>query len=165
MKTPHTSVPVLDASGALPARRMLTAWPLLVLVLGLVLLAANAAAQSTTTGTVFGTVSDPTGAVVPLATVELANSDTSAVLSQTTNAAGQYLFSGVRPGPYKITVKMTGFSVATVPSVTVEVNKSVELNIALKVGADTQVVEVLSTSGTLLQTSDAQIGNSISKDL
>jgi hypothetical protein len=79
-----------------------------------------------------------------------------------TNASGQYTFTSVRPGPYKISVKMAGFRVSTVPSVLVEVNKSTELDLKLEVGADNQVVEVQATAVAQLQTTDAQIGNSIS---
>jgi hypothetical protein len=119
-------------------------------------------AQSATSGAVSGTVTDPSGAVVPLATVELANTDTNAVQTVQTNGSGQYTFSGVRPGVYKITVKMAGFRISTVPTVTVEVNKSSDLDLKLEVGSDNQVVEVQAISGAQLQTSDAQIGNSIS---
>jgi hypothetical protein len=135
-----------------------------ILLLG-ILLPSIAGAQSTTTGAVSGTVTDPSGAIVPLAAVELVSKDTNAAQTQTTNAAGQYLFSGVRPGQYKITVKMKGFSTSTIPNVEVEVNKAVDLDIKLEVGTDTQMVEVTTTAGAQLQVADAQVGNSITKDL
>src|SRR5258706_11724678 len=133
-----------------------------LLCIGLLITSQNAWAQSATTGVVSGTVTDPSGAVIPLATVELTNKDTNAVQTMQTNASGQYTFSGVRPGTYKITVKAAGFRVSTVPAVTVEVNKSSEIDLKLEVGADTQVVEVTALAGAQLQTTDAQIGNSIS---
>jgi hypothetical protein len=95
----------------------------------------------------------------------LLSKDTNAAQTQTSNASGQYLFSGVRPGEYKVTVKLAGFRTSTIPSVTVEVNKSVDLDFKLEVGGDTQTVEVTTTAGAQLQTTDSQIGNSISKDL
>ena len=134
----------------------------LVAIWGMFMFVPSASAQSATSGAVSGTVTDPSGAVIPLATVELTSTDTNAVQTTQTNASGQYTFTGVRPGAYKITVKMAGFHVSTVPAVTVEVNKSSELDLKLEVGADTQVVEVQATAGAQLQTSDAQIGNSIS---
>ncbi len=121
-----------------------------------------AAAQSATSGSVSGTVNDPSGAVVPLATVELTSKDTNAVVSMQTNSSGQYTFQNVRPGSYKVTVKMTGFRTASVASLAVEVNKATELDVKMEVGGDNQIVEVVSTSVAQLQTTDAQIGNSIS---
>jgi hypothetical protein len=129
------------------------------------LMPQTASAQSATSGAVSGTVLDPSGALVSGASVDLTNKDTNAVQSALTNASGQYTFTGVRPGGYKITVKMAGFRTSSVPDVTVEVNKAVELDLKLEVGGDNQVVEVIATAGAQLQTVDAQIGNSISKDM
>src|SRR5882724_7082808 len=131
--------------------------PLLVVFAASFLMPQPASAQSATSGAVAGNVLDPSAALVMGATVELTSKDTNAILSTQTNASGQYTFSGVRPGAYKITVKMAGFRVSTVPSVTVEVNKSSEIDLKLEVGVDTQVVEVQSTGAAQLQTSDAQI--------
>ena len=124
-----------------------------------------AMAQSATSGAVSGTVTDPSGAVIPAVAVELTSKDTNSVQTAQTNAAGQYTFTGVRPGEYKITVKASGFRTSSIPSVTVEVNKSAELDVKLEVGGDSSIVEVMATTGAQLQTVDAQIGNSISKDL
>jgi hypothetical protein len=129
------------------------------------LAAANVYPQSATTGSLAGSVTDPTGAVIPLATVELISTDTSAILTQTTNAGGQFTFSNVRPGLYKVTVKMTGFRVSSYPNIQIEVNKTYPLDVKLDVGTDNQVIEVTASTGVQLQTSDAQIGNSISKDI
>jgi hypothetical protein len=145
-----------------PSKRNLTGWSLVLILLTAVTMAPSMLAQSATSGAVVGTVSDPSGAVVSLATVELTSNDTNAVQTTQTNPSGQYTFTSVRPGAYKITVKMAGFRISTVPSVAVEVNKSAEIDLKLEVGGDTQVVEVQAMAGAQLQTSDAQIGNSIS---
>jgi hypothetical protein len=148
----------------LAAARALTACSLSIVLLGIVL-PSRVIAQSATTGAVSGTVTDSSDAVVPLAQVELVSQDTNAVQTQSTNATGQYVFSGVRPGRYKITVKMTGFRTSNIPNVIVEVNKSTDLDVKLEVGGDNQIVEVVAATAVQLQTTDAQIGNSISKDL
>ncbi len=129
------------------------------------LVPSNAVAQSATSGSVSGTISDSSGAVVPKAEVSLLSTDTNANISQATNASGQYVFTNVTPGNYKITVKLPGFRTASIPNVVVEVNRASSLPVTLEVGNDTQVVEVIAASGAQLETSGAQIGNSISSDL
>src|SRR5258708_904764 len=91
-------------------------------------------AQTITSGTVVGTISDPTGAVVPKAEITLTNTETNATSTQMTNGAGGYAFPNVAPGTYKITVKMSGFRTASVPNMVVEVNKSTTQSLTLEVG-------------------------------
>src|SRR5215475_5314763 len=122
-------------------------------------------AQTITSGTVLGTITDPTGAVVPKAEVQLLNTETNATATQTTNDDGGYVFPNVTPGTYRITVKMAGFRTATVNNVAVQVNKSLTQSIALEVGGTGEVVEVTTSAVAQLQTTDSQIGNSITVDL
>ena len=138
-----------------------------VLLIGATSLLAppRALAQSATSGVITGTITDPSGAIIPNVSAELTSKDTNALQIAQTNAAGQYTFTGVRPGNYKLIVKAPGFRQASVANLTVEVNKSIEIDLKLEVGGDNQIVEVTSTVGAQLQTVDAQIGNSISKDL
>src|SRR5579875_4052095 len=70
--------------------------------------------QTSTSGTVVGTITDPSGAVVPNASVQLVNTQTNAVLNTQTNSAGEYTFPNVAPGNYKITVSAAGFRTSTV---------------------------------------------------
>src|SRR5579871_5122683 len=87
-----------------------------VLVLALAFVMASsprAVAQTSTTGGVTGSITDPSGAVVPKADVTLTRTDTNAVEKQSTNESGQFVFSGLTPGTYKITVTAPGFRVAS----------------------------------------------------
>jgi len=120
--------------------------------------------QSSTTGKVVGTVTDATGAVVPKADVQLLNPETNSTASTTSNNAGEYSFPVVQPGTYKLTVKMTGFRTATVSALVVEVDKTSNLAVKLELGGSTEVVEVTAAAAVALQTSDAQIGNTVSTD-
>lgn len=130
-----------------------------------VLFAPHAAlAQSATSGAVTGIVTDPSAAVISGAAIELVNKETNAALQTTTNTSGQYSFTGVRPGSYKMSVKMAGFRTATIGNIEVAVNKSTDLDVKLEVGGENQTVEVTGAAAAELQTVDAQIGNSISKD-
>jgi hypothetical protein len=120
--------------------------------------------QSSTTGKVVGTVTDVSGAVVPKAEVQLLNPETNAATTATTNSAGEYSFPSVQPGSYKVTVKMTGFRTETISGLVVEVDKTSNVAIKLEVGGSAEVVEVTAAAAAALQTSDAQIGNTVSTD-
>ncbi|MGH9863318.1 MAG: carboxypeptidase regulatory-like domain-containing protein [Candidatus Acidiferrales bacterium] len=117
-------------------------------------------AQATSSsGYVTGTVTDPGGAVVPNANVELEQTVTHTKLTTTTNSAGIYVFSGIPPGPYKLTVTAQGFRAYTVSQFSVNVNRSYNFDAKLEVGAMTETVEVVATARAELHTHDATVGN------
>ncbi len=141
-----------------------SAWRTSALILLALLEAFSMFGQTSTTGRVVGTVSDATGAVVPKAEVELLNVATNVAQNAITDDTGSYQFVNVIPGAYKITVKMQGFRTATVTGLSVEVNKSADVPVKLEVGGDKEIVEVTATAAAALQTTDAQIGNTLSTD-
>ena len=114
--------------------------------------------QTAATATVSGVVSDASGAVVPGAKVVLLDKATGLTRSQETSSTGEYIFANVLPGNDTITVTMKGFIQAEA-QLSVEVAKSYNINITLKVGAPTQRVEVTAGAGAELQTLDATVGN------
>src|SRR5579872_2974688 len=120
--------------------------------------------QSSNTGTLIGTASDASGAVVPGTRVELRDTSTGATRTATTNAAGQYSFPGVPPGTYTVKASHTGFADFTVPKVDIEIGKSYTVNLKLEVGTAQQVVEVTATPGAELQTLDASVGSVVGGD-
>jgi len=124
-------------------------------------LSATLWAQTASTGTVLGLITDPTGAVVPGATVELVDAATKAVRTVTTNAAGRYVFVGLPPGTYSVRATAAGFQQAAVPSLTVEVTKSYTINLQLPLGESRQTIEVTATPGAELQTLDSTIGSTL----
>lgn len=119
------------------------------------------AAQTMTTGQVVGQITDPSGAAIAAAKVDLRDLATSALRSTTTNNQGQYVFPQVTPGTYSVTVTAPGFVQTVAPSVTVEVEKTSMINLNLKLGSTSEVVEVQSTTGAELQTLDSAVGNTI----
>src|SRR5664279_1112571 len=121
-------------------------------------------AQTASTGTVLGLVTDPTGAVVPGATVELEDAATKAVRSVTTNAAGRYVFVALSPGTYSIRAAAKGFQQAEVTSVVVEVTKSNTINLQLSIGEARQTIEVTAAPGAELQTLDSTVGATVGGD-
>ncbi|HEV3197279.1 MAG TPA: carboxypeptidase-like regulatory domain-containing protein [Bryobacteraceae bacterium] len=133
-------------------------------ICGVAVVAPCAMAQSATAGGVVGTVSDPSGAFVPKADVTLVNAETGTTQSQITTDSGGFAFPNVAPGLYTLTVKMGGFRTATIATLSVEVNRSTTVPVKLEVGGDKEIVEVTATAAAQLQTTDAQIGNTISVD-
>jgi hypothetical protein len=97
-------------------------------------------AQSFNTGTLIGTVTDPSGAVVPGTQITLRDSTTGQAHSVTTNNAGQYSFPAVPPGTYSVTATHSGFSEVSAPRVVIDVGKSSTVNLQLEVGTSQQVV-------------------------
>jgi hypothetical protein len=115
----------------------------------------------TVTGSITGEVTDQTGAVVSNARVTAENVDTGVKAHTTTNAAGIYSIRFLPIGHYRVVVDAEGFSSATVPPFTLEINQTVKLNEALSVGA-TSVVDVSSGSAPVLNTADGTLGITLS---
>src|SRR5262245_37771320 len=107
----------------------------------LLLLAAPAFAQFDTAAVV-GTVRDASGGVVPSATVTLTSTATGVSLTRTTNAEGLYEFVAVRPGVYVVTAEKTGFSIALVDNVQVQVAARLRVDLQMAVGQVTERVQV-----------------------
>jgi len=116
-------------------------------------------AQNVTTGTVIGTVTDPSGAAVPDAAVVLRNKATNSQATQNSNSAGQYTFANVAPGEYQVTVKKAAFRTADVATLTVDVAKSYTLDFKMELGQVAEVVQVEAGARVELQTTDATVGN------
>src|SRR5208282_4007613 len=116
-------------------------------------------AQSTSTGTVVGNVTDPTGAVVADATITLTDLSTKISRTAVSNGAGRYIFVDVTPGNYEATFGKQGFSTSKT-QVTVEIGLQTNVNMSLQVGGSSTVVEVTAV-GNELQTMNATVGNTI----
>lgn len=116
--------------------------------------------QSAGTGALTGTVRDPTGAVVPNATVTLTSTDTNQVRSSVTGADGNYKFSLLQPGTYRVRFVAVGFKSAEVPSVTVNVTETPVLDRTLELGAQSEQVTVQAEVGAL-QTANSTLGTTV----
>ena len=99
-------------------------------------------AQTAGTGALTGTIKDPSGAVVPNATVTATSLDTGAVRTDMTGADGSYRFSLLPPGNYRVRMEASGFKPLEIPSVAVAVTETAVLDRNLEVGAQTQTVTV-----------------------
>jgi hypothetical protein len=126
----------------------------------LALNSGNVFAQTAGTGIVVGTVTDPSGAAVPGATVTLTDTATNAERTAATNEAGRYNFPNVPPGNYNLTVSKGGFRMGKILNQAVVVGESRTLDVKLEMGETSQVVEVTATN-TELQTMNSTIGNTV----
>jgi hypothetical protein len=95
-----------------------------------------------TTGGLQGTVKDANGAVVPKATVELTSPSLVGEKTLRTDGTGYYRFANIPPGVYTVTVKVEGFATLKREGVTIEVGHLPTLDLALRVGSASTVVEV-----------------------
>ncbi len=121
-------------------------------------------AQSASTGTVSGQVTDRQDAVIVGAKATLTDTSTNNVQSTSTNEAGRYVFLNVPPGVYNLNVSKEGFSQAKIVGQTVEVGLVLTLDLSLDVGSTTTSVEVKAAAGAELQTTNATVGTTISGD-
>ena len=112
-------------------------------------------------GRITGTVTDPSGAVVPGATVKVTNVDTNVTNTMKTNGAGVYSASGLNPGRYKVSADATGFKTAVVNSVTVDVNANPKVDLQLTVGESAQTVEVTAETTGVLQTQQSDLSQTV----
>jgi hypothetical protein len=119
-------------------------------------------AQTATTGTVVGNVTDKTGAALAGAEVELTDKVRNTVIIVAANEDGRYIFPSVLPGDYVLTAAKQGFRKITVAGVKIEVTKSYTINVTLEVGDLQQSVDVTLTGGAGLQTGDSTVGNVLS---
>jgi len=112
----------------------------------LILLSLCGLAFSQGFGTIVGTVTDPSGALVVGAKVTVVESGTGISRDALTNTSGQFVIPGLRPTNYALTVEATGFSKYTQSNVELTADQSATVNVALSVGQANQVVTVEATA-------------------
>src|SRR5579863_8597653 len=122
-----------------------------------------ARAQTGNAGPVRGTVTDPSGAVIPEATVHLANQVSGLDRTATSDALGQLVFSNVPFNPYTVTVSAAGFASS---SQNTEIRSSVgiTLKLVLQIAAAQQTVTVEASGGDLVET-DPTFHSDVDRDM
>ncbi len=113
------------------------------------------------TGTVLGTVTDSSGAVVVNAKVTLTNSGTATVQTIETNASGNYTFADVSEGTYSVSIEAAGFKKEVRQNISATVNTSTRVDVQLQPGNISQQIEVTAATPPL-QTDRADTETSIS---
>ena len=112
------------------------------------------------TGTLLGTVLDPTGAVVPNANVTLTNEGTGVTNHMPTSAQGFYTFPTLEPGRYSVSVSASGFRTTVAKGNLVQVEQSTRVDVTLSPGAVDQQVTVTGQNP-LVETTTSDLGTVI----
>jgi hypothetical protein len=134
------------------------AWVLLVLVLSAV---NDRRYYADTNATVTGQLTDPSGRVVPAASVVLFNTNTNIAYQTETNTEGIYVLTGLLPGVYRANVAKEGFKSILKDGIELHVQDQVLLDFALQIGSVTESITVES-GAPLLETTNAQVSGLVS---
>jgi len=109
-------------------------------------------------GTIVGSVTDSSGAVVPNANVTVTNVGTGVASKVATGAAGEYSVPNLFPGAYQVTVETVGFKSFVATALTLHVDQQLRVDAVLQPGAVTTRMEVTATAGQLIETDTSTIG-------
>jgi hypothetical protein len=119
-----------------------SAFCLMILTLAVCLGTFALHAQTSTQGSIAGTVLDPTGAVVPNAAVTIHNMGTNAEIKLTSDASGFYKAPLLEPGNYRVTFAASGFATTRAENVIVQVGQVSDISPRLTVGTSSTSIEV-----------------------
>jgi hypothetical protein len=121
-------------------------------------------AQATNTGTIVGTVTDQSGAVIAGATITVTDTTSNSVRTATSSKSGQYAIINVPPADYRVTVEKSGFSISEIAKQTVSVGTQTTANFKLAIGTEQTTIEV-QASGADLQTLNATVGDTVPPEM
>jgi hypothetical protein len=150
----------MTSGGTLCSRRVLLV--LLALTLLFASTTSRARAQAVT-GTILGTVTDASGAVIGGATVTLTHTGTGLVRTVTTDASGEYTAALLPTGRYTVSAELSGFRTVTMSNIDVGVDQRVRIDLHLEIGAVTEAVTITGSSP-LVQTSSSELGTTIGEE-
>jgi hypothetical protein len=124
------------------------------------LLLPFAAQAQTTTGSIYGTVADASGAVIAKAAVTVTNTDTAQILTTASDNSGDYIFQSLPPGNYHVEARIAGFHSVVQNDIRLSANQNVQASFSLQAGSVDQVIDV-SAATTLIDTRESQVGETI----
>ncbi|MGB6429548.1 MAG: TonB-dependent receptor [Candidatus Acidiferrales bacterium] len=127
-------------------------------------LSTNAGAQSSTSGTIIGTVTDPSGAAVPGAAIVVLDTDTGIAHNFETNSDGFYSATSLQPGHYTVTVTKDGFAVYTHTDIVVQVGGRLTVDAALPL-VSTQASITVTGETPLIETQKTALAQTVSENL
>lgn len=115
------------------------------------------------TGSLVGTVTDNSGAVIPGVSINLLNENTGASATAQTSATGTYEFPLLRPAPYKLTATAEGFRTLERTGLEVRSTETLRADLSMELGVVSEVVTV-NEAAPLLQTDQPTLGHVIEED-
>ena len=118
--------------------------------------------QAGATGTIIGTVTDNSGAVVAKVSVDVTNIDTAVTKHTETTSTGDYSVPYLQPGTYRVTVEARGFQKSVVDGVVLVVAQEARANVTLKPGATSETVEV-QANAVALETDSATVSQTVTQ--
>lgn len=116
----------------------------------------------TTTGTIAGSVADPTGSVIPNASITVTNVQTGIPQSTRSNSSGNYIFPSLRPGDYTLSAQAPGFGNTMQSGLHLDVLQTLTSNIQLKLGSESQTITV-STAAALVELRESQLSTTVAE--
>jgi hypothetical protein len=131
---------------------------LALMLLGFLLLGWPLIAQISGTGAISGVVHDPSGALVPGASITATNLATGLTRHLVSSAKGDFAIQILEPGHYNLAITKEGFATSNFPDIVVNVTQITSVNVDLTLGSAQQTVQVQST-GELLQTESSTLGS------
>jgi len=153
---------VLDRSSR-PALRNFPIKSCILSLLSLVLV-ASPLAQAQFSASLRGTVTDPTGAIVPGASVSLVDKETNQTRTSVTDQAGLFNFAGLAPNRYSLSVERDGFKKKSIDQVVLIPEQANVLNVQIEVGAAQETVTVNGSAAPLLDTGTATVSQTVSSE-
>lgn len=145
------------------ARRILSVLLALPTTYFLLTLPQPVSAQSLISGDIAGTVSDPSGAAIPNATVTIKNNATGLTKTVKTGGAGEYHIGLLPPGEYTVSMAAPNFQTAQLTT-TVSVGQAATANAMLQIAKGATTVQVLGTTVPLLQPENSNISTTITQE-
>ncbi|MGA7156306.1 MAG: carboxypeptidase regulatory-like domain-containing protein [Acidobacteriaceae bacterium] len=136
----------------------------LALFVALPFLSGTAHAQGITTGTISGSVTDPTGALIPGATVTASRGSTGETAKTVTGKDGSFSFKDLQVGTYSVVVAANGFAGKTLNNVEVDANRDSALGSQKLATSGAQEVVEVSAAANILETSQAQVTTTFSAE-
>lgn len=134
----------------------------LVFLSSLVAFTASLSHGQTSRGTLTGTVTDSSGAVIAKASVSIKQAGTNVIRQTVTNEAGIYRFDAVDLGTYTLTVQASGFSKQETTGIEIEAAHTANIDVSLKLGATAETVTVEASTEAILQTAEQVRGANFS---
>lgn len=139
---------------------MTQAWKCVLAVTAALALLVPSTQAQTVFGGLSGTVTDPTGAVIPNAKIQATNEKTGTVSSTVSTSAGAYHFPELAIGTYDLTVSAPGFQTQTLKNIQINLQVTTGVNVTMQVGSEAQTVTV-NAGASQLQTQTSDITGSI----